>query len=260
MIAALLIGREGSVGFPGKNVFNVLGRPLMSYPLLAAKHSKYVNKIYVSTDSIKIKDISRSLGAEVIDRPDYLCTKDALGEDAFKHGFEYIEDKCRTVNESLDLIVLLFCNAATFLAKHIDEGIEILKKDTEGCFDSAITISKYNMFSPVRARRITKIGSIRQMQPFIPFEYYINKLDTSVNCDRDAQGDVYFADVCVSVCRPHCLKNLSNGQLPQKWMGQNIAPIENWGGIDIDYEWQVPQVEYWLKKNNFDYERTPYDF
>ena len=39
MIVALLVGRGGSVGFPNKNVYPVLKRPLMSYPLLEAKNS-----------------------------------------------------------------------------------------------------------------------------------------------------------------------------------------------------------------------------
>jgi len=34
-------------------------------------------------------------------------------------------------------------------------------------------------------------------------------------------------------------------------MGNNIAPINSWGGCDVDYEWQIPQVEFWLKKNNY---------
>ena len=51
MICALLIGREGSLGFPGKNLLNVLGRPLCSYPMIAATESKSVQRLYVSTDS-----------------------------------------------------------------------------------------------------------------------------------------------------------------------------------------------------------------
>jgi hypothetical protein len=39
--------------------------------------------------------------------------------------------------------------------------------------------------------------------------------------------------------------------LPQKWMGQNIYPIKQWGGLDVDYEWQMPQVEFWLKAHGF---------
>ncbi|HMK15999.1 MAG TPA: hypothetical protein VK450_03665, partial [Methanomicrobiales archaeon] len=85
MIAALLIGREGSVGFPGKNVHPVLGRPLVEYPLIAAKGSRNVDAVYVSTDSARIKEISRGRGARIIDRPPELCTAGALGEDAFVH-------------------------------------------------------------------------------------------------------------------------------------------------------------------------------
>lgn len=38
MIPAILIGRGGSVGLPNKNILPILSRPLMSYPLLAAKN------------------------------------------------------------------------------------------------------------------------------------------------------------------------------------------------------------------------------
>ena len=44
MIAALLLGREGSTAFPGKNTSLVLNRPMMVYPLLAAKHSDWSPK------------------------------------------------------------------------------------------------------------------------------------------------------------------------------------------------------------------------
>jgi len=29
-------------------------------------------------------------------------------------------------------------------------------------------------------------------------------------------------------------------------MGTRIAPIPSWGGLDVDYEWQMPLVERWL--------------
>ena len=59
MIVAILIGRGGSVGLPNKNVYPLLNRPLMSYPLLAAQNSKFVDDVYVSTDSKEIMDIAK---------------------------------------------------------------------------------------------------------------------------------------------------------------------------------------------------------
>lgn len=241
MIPALLIGREGSVGFPGKNVYPVLGKPLMEYPLLAAKNAKSVDRVFISTDSEKIKAIGRAHGAEIIDRPDELCSKEALGEHAFVHGYESIREQ---TGEEIELVVLLFCNAATILPETLDEGIAVLREHPE--YDSAVTVSRYNMWSPLRAR---KEGADGLLHPFVPFEVFGDP--KTLNCDRDSQGDVWFADMSVSIVRPHCLENLNDGLLPQKWMGQKIYPLKQWGGLDVDYEWQIPQVEFWLKSHGF---------
>src|SRR5438034_4515315 len=123
MIAALLLGREGSTGFPGKNTFPVLGRPMMVYPILAAKHAKYVDEVFVSTNSGRIKKIAADLGASIIDRPAELATKEALGEDAYAHGYHYIRD---ILERPVELMVLLFCNAPTILPSTLDEGITAL--------------------------------------------------------------------------------------------------------------------------------------
>ena len=74
------------------------------------------------------------------------------------------------------------------------------------------------------------------------------------NCkdvEIDSQGNVYYADMSISVVRPRCLDNIKKGLLPQRWMGKKIAPLYSWGACDIDYKWQVPGVEYWLKENGY---------
>jgi len=43
-------------------------------------------------------------------------------------------------------------------------------------------------------------------------------------------------------------ENMKNNLLPQKWMGNKIAPIYSEAGFDIDYEWQLPLLKYWIKK------------
>jgi hypothetical protein len=251
MIAALLLGREGSVGFPGKNMYPILGRPLLAYPLMAARATKSIGRLYVSTDSPGIKAIGAEYGARIIDRPAHLASKSALGEYAFVHGYGVIRDELLREGQSVELMVLLFANAATITAEIIDQGIEVLHAHPE--YDSAVTISCYNMWSPLRAR---KIGDDGLLHPFVPFETFGDP--RTLNCDRDSQGEVWFADMGVSIVRPRCLENLDEGLLPQKWMGRKIYPLKQWGGCDIDYEWQVPQVEYWLMKHGFTSEKTPY--
>lgn len=244
MIAALLIGRAGSSGFPGKNVYPILERPLAAYPLMAARKSRYVDRLYVSTDSTELMKLGREHGAELIERPAELATKQALGEHVFVHGYREIARRLAASGERLELVVLLFANAATVTAELIDSGIETLRADER--LDSAVTVSEYNMWSPLRARRVGKDGCL---EPFVPFETFGDP--RTLNCDRDSQGSVYFADMGLSVVRPRCLEHLEDGLLPQKWMGQKIHPLISWGGCDIDYEWQVPMVEYWLRKHGF---------
>jgi hypothetical protein len=240
MICALLLGREGSSGFPGKNIYPVLGRPLVAYPLLAAAGAASVDRVYLSTDSPALKRIGTEYGARIIDRPPHLASKTALGEDAYVHGYQTIVEQLRREGEQVELMVLLFANAATIVSSTIDEGVDALRRNAD--LDSAVTVSCYNMWSPLRAR---KIGDDGLLHPFVPFETFGDP--RTLNCDRDSQGDVWFADMAVSIVRPRCLDHLHDGLLPQKWMGQKIHPLKQWGGLDVDYEWQIPQVEHWLR-------------
>jgi len=241
MITALLLGRKGSTAFPDKNIIPVLENPLSYYPMKAALNSNFVDKVYISTDDERLMELAKKNGVEIIIRPAELCTKEALGEDAFVHG--YGEIKKKNMDKKIELMVLLFCNAPIVMPALIDEGIRILRQYPN--YDSAVSVSCYNMWSPLRARRIDKDGLL---QPFVPFETFGDP--KTLNCDRDSQGDVWFADMGVSIVRPRCLENISQGLLPQKWMGQKIYPLKQWGGLDVDYEWQIPQVEFWLKKHS----------
>lgn len=242
MIIALMIGRVGSKGFPGKNMKLVLGKPLCEYPLIAAKKSKFVEKIFVSTDCPQISEISKKYQCVLLSRPKELAINEALGEDVYKHAYLQAKSMLKKENKNIDLVVLLMANAATITSSLIDQGVKKLKNDPS--FDSAVTTSIYNMYSPLRARKLEKDGSLK---PFVPFESFGDP--KKLNCDRDSQGDVYFADMSVSVVRPKCLEDMENGILPQKWMGKKIAPIFSEFGCDIDFEWQIPIVEHWIKKN-----------
>lgn len=239
MIAALVLGRGGSVGFPGKNTSIVLGRPMMEYALLAAKNSRYVDEVYVSTDSTEIMEIAKKNEVHIIERPEYLCTKEALHQDAMIHGYHYVKN----LGKEIEIVVLLQCNAPLVLAEQIDEGIQALREHPD--YDSAVTVSKYNMYSPTRARRIGADGLIHS---FVPFEAF-DDID-KITCDKDSQGDVYFADG-VFIVRPRCLEHIEQGMLPYPWMGQKSYPIMNTGGLDVDYAWQVPQIEYMLRERGF---------
>ena len=49
-ILAVILARGGSKGIQKKNIINISGHPLISYSIEAAKNSKFINDIVVSTD------------------------------------------------------------------------------------------------------------------------------------------------------------------------------------------------------------------
>tara|TARA_B100000989_G_scaffold238449_2_gene185345 strand:- start:8331 stop:9074 length:744 start_codon:yes stop_codon:yes gene_type:complete len=246
MIISLLIGRGGSTGLPGKNIMPLLGRPLMTYPILAAQNSKFCDRIFLSTDNNEIKNIGLNHNVEIIDRPDFLATKEALAEDAYIHGYNEIK---KIIGEEPELLILLFCNGCTVLSKHIDLAVEKLRNDKE--LDSACTVSSYDMWSPLRAKKIDEHG---KLVPFVPIEFF----GDNVNCDRGSQGQTWYADCSTFIVRPRCMDK-KNGDLPFTWLGKNVHPIKQWGGLDVDYDWQVPIAEFWLKSHGFSETKTPYD-
>lgn len=240
MIAAILIGRKGSTGLPGKNTMDLEGHPMTWWPLMAAAETPLIDRIYVSTDDPDIAKVAQDFDATIIDRPAYLASKSALGEDAYVHAHQLIS--AEILPEVADAYVLLMANAVTVSPAQLTEGITVLRERPD--VDSAVTVSRYNMWSPLRARREMEDGTL---QPFVPIETFGDP--ATLDCDRDSQGDVLFADMGASIIRPRNLDDLRSGQLPQKWMGRRIHPILNEGGLDVDYAFQVPQAAWWLRMN-----------
>ncbi len=243
MIVGLQIGKEKSLGCPGKNYMKILGRQMNEYPLMAAR--QYVDKMYISTDSPSIKASAFKYDATIIERPSVLATPESLTEDVLLHAYEFIK---KDLKKPPEMIILLFANTPMLDHKRLAEAIKILKSDET--LDSCFSVAKYNMFSPTRARKLQNniIDSFVDLGAF-----------QEVSSIRDSQGDVYFVDLSIQVLRSRCLEQIETGQPPFKWMGNKAHGLEIEFGFDIDAEWQIPVAEYWLEKNGFTEFTTPYD-
>src|SRR5438445_2911573 len=201
MIAAILIGRKGSVGFPNKNTAMIFGRPLFAYPLRAAAAVKEIDSIIVSSDDPAIERYIASrteypYAGKVIrykERPSYLCTDDAQAGEVYAYVYKELALH-NTTTVDYELLILLMCNAPMVTPEIIEEGIAALRKDES--LDSAITVSQYNMWNPARARRIED----GLLQPMVVL--------AGANCDRNSVGDTWFADFGAVVVRPRCLEKL----------------------------------------------------
>ena len=104
-ILAIVPARGGSKGIPHKNIQELAGKPLIFYTINAAKKSKHIAKIIVTTDSKKIAKISTSYGAEVpFLRPKNISQDGSSTLQAIKHVLREIKN-----NQSYipDMILIL---------------------------------------------------------------------------------------------------------------------------------------------------------
>jgi len=116
---AIIPARGGSKRLPRKNVLDLCGKPLIAWSIEAGLNSKYVDKVFVTSDDDEILDISKKFGAETIKRPDEFASDTATTFDAIKHTIDNLE--------KYDYIVLLQPTSPLRNEKHIDEAIELLE-------------------------------------------------------------------------------------------------------------------------------------
>ena len=76
--------RKGSQRFPNKHHALLLGEPMFSYTLKAARESERLDRIVISSDDPKLKPLADQYGAEFLERPPELCTDTAALEDAVR--------------------------------------------------------------------------------------------------------------------------------------------------------------------------------
>ncbi|MFA5557894.1 MAG: acylneuraminate cytidylyltransferase family protein [Methanofastidiosum sp.] len=90
-IIALIPAKGNSTRLPNKNIKLMFGKPLVAWSIESALESKYLDGIYVSTDSSVIKEIAIKYGVSVIDRPKELCTADSHIKETLKHTAEIVD-------------------------------------------------------------------------------------------------------------------------------------------------------------------------
>ncbi len=175
-VLAIIPARGGSKGIIRKNLREILGKPLLQYPIETAQQSRFVDRIVVSTDDAEIGAMAEQLGAEVVWRPAELATDTALVIDAIRYTLGYL----RARGYDPAVVTLLQTTSPLRRVADLDAAIEAL---LAGRADSAATFCELGE-SPHRIWRLdTAAGTaepfIAGAQPFLPRQqlptgYYLN--------------------------------------------------------------------------------------
>ena len=144
MNVAFIPVRGGSKSIPFKNIKPICGKPLVYWTIKAACNCKYIQKVYIATDSDKIREVVETFKddfdsdkfskLEIIGRSsesasDFASTEFAMLEFANKYNF--------------DNIVLIQATSPLLQSSDLDQGFEAFNE--EGV-DSVISVVRQKRF------------------------------------------------------------------------------------------------------------------
>ena len=116
---AVIIGRAGSKGLPGKNSRLVAGLPMVAHAIGHARSSRHVRQVVVSTDGEEIARAARATGTDVVMRPPLLAGDTASVDCAVRHAVE-------SLGVSHRIVVILYANVPVRPHGLVDRAVEHL--------------------------------------------------------------------------------------------------------------------------------------
>lgn len=221
---AIIPARGGSKGLPGKNILPLCGKPMIAYTIEAAKQSKYIDHVIVSTDDQKIAEIALQYGAEVpFLRPDFLASDTAQAVDNYIYTIERLSKEWNTPIEEF---VVLQPTSPLRIAEDIDGAIEMFMEKQA---DSVISYTPEA--HPVRWHKYLDENNA-----------FVDIFDTTIANRQDLKTS-YYPNGAVYVFRFSMIKERK--YYTDKSYGFIMPRVRS---VDIDYKEDFDYVEFLMSR------------
>lgn len=196
-VLAIIPARGGSKGLPGKNIRPLLGKPLIGWSIEHAQQSKYVDEIFISTDSQEIADIAEAFGVKV---PELRPAKLAIDTAPSSEFITYTIEKYAKENNSFDYFILLEPTSPLRDVEDVDKSIEMLIDDPEN--DSIVGVCKAEDIHPAF---MVKVGKDKRLVPYedkmktlrrqdLPDVFYFEGSVYASKCDKFLEKKTFYHD------------------------------------------------------------------
>ena len=223
-----ICARGGSKGLPGKNIRSLMGKPLIVHSLLQAQSSGLFEAIAVSSDSMKILDISKKFGADYsILRPPELASDSAPKLPAIQHCVNEVET---LFGENFDVIVDLDVTSPLRMTKDIEGAVKLLE-------DKNVS----NVITGCPARRSPYFNLVERDE--MGYARLSKPPEKTITCRQDAP-ECFDMNASIYVWNRAGLigsKSIFNADTLLF-----VMPEER--SIDVDHEWEFEYVEFLFNK------------
>ncbi|MDB5339615.1 MAG: N-Acetylneuraminate cytidylyltransferase [Planctomycetaceae bacterium] len=158
MRIAVIPARGGSKRIPRKNIKAFCGKPMIAWPIEAAKASGLFEHVVVSTDDAEIAEVARNFGAEVpFMRPATLSDDYTGTSPVIAHAIE----RCKEAGWVADTVCCIYATAPLLAVTDLLRGLTAL--DETGA-EFAFSVTSY-AFPVQRAIKLSKDGRVEMFQP-----------------------------------------------------------------------------------------------
>lgn len=158
-ILAIIPARGGSKGLPGKNIKILCGKPLIAWSIEHAKKSRYVDEVFVSTDSQEIASVAEEYGIAVPElRPDYLARDSAPSSEFIIYTLE----KMRKEGKNFDCFILLEPTSPLRDVEDVDKSIEMLIDNPAS--ESVVGVAMSGTIHPAFMVRVGEDGYLKPLE------------------------------------------------------------------------------------------------
>ena len=224
-VLALIPARGGSKGIKDKNIYDINGKPLIAYSIIAAQNSKYVDDIVITTDSEKIKEVAESFDANVpFLRPAELATDNSKTIDAVVHATNTLKE----LGRDYDILLLLQPTCPLRTTEDIDNSLELFV--SKGCV-ALVSVNKVKEH-PILMRKINEDGMMD------------NLLNLPSTIRRQDMPPIYKVNGSIYI---NLIKELSNNTSLNDNPLAYITDDEH--SVDIDDLDDIERVKNILRKN-----------
>jgi len=207
-ILGIVPARYGSKGLPRKNIREVAGKTLLQYALEAAKGSRLLSRVVVSTESDEVARNALDWGCEVIERPQELAQDDTPMVPVIQHALHLLAD---SEGYCPDITVILQPTAPLRTARHIDESLQLLMSSGAHSVVSVAPVPGH--YNPHWQFLIDKDGhlsryaspSIEQLQTqrqTLPDTYTRNGAVYAFNTELILERNSLYGDRCMAYVMP----------------------------------------------------------
>ncbi len=169
-IIAIIPARAGSKRLKNKNILNFKGLPMIAWTIKSALKSKFINDVFVSSESKKILTIAKKYNAKPLLRPERLSADNIPKIEAIRHAIKKLSHK-----KKIDIVVSLQANSPNLSPSDIDI-----------CISHMINKNKKEVMS--LDKNLNQNGAIRVMK----FQTVFDKmLSTHFSCTINDAIDIH---------------------------------------------------------------------